>query len=115
MAGIMKEAGAVGAIGLDGGHTSTMYVNGKVVNDPLMKYEGLVSNAMVVTYDGWETPIALRPEASEYTYVPPDEEMIEALKSDASMAPSAYIPRPEDFGKYGIDDAYNRMIRPFIL
>ena len=114
MAAIMKEAGAVGAIGLDGGHTSTMYVNGKVVNDPLMKYEGRVSNAVVVTYDGWETPIALRPQASEYVYAPPDEEMVEALKSDADLAPSTYVPRPEDFGMYGIDDVYNRMIRPFI-
>ena len=115
MAKIMKEAGAVGAIGLDGGHTSTMYVNGKVVNGPLMKYEGLVSNAIVVTYDGWEPPLTLNPIVPEYVYMPPDEEMVEALKSDADLLPSTYIPRPEDFGMYGIDDVYNRMIRPFMF
>jgi len=115
MAGIMKDAGAVGAIGLDGGHTSTMYLNGKIVNDPLMKYEGLVSNAIVITYDGWEIPIALKPKVPEFVYVPPDEELVEALKSNANMAPSTYIPRPEDFGMYGIDDVYNRMIRPFLF
>ena len=115
MADIMKEAGAVNAMGLDGGHTSTMYIGGKIVNEPLMKYEGRVSNAIVVTYDGWETPQAVMPKPSEYVYVPPDEEMIEALKSDANLAPSTYVPRPEDFGMYGIDDAYNRMIKPFII
>ncbi len=114
MAGIMKDAGAVGAIGLDGGHTSTMYLNGKIVNAPLMKDEGRVSNAIVITYDGWETPIALQPGPSGYVYAPPDEEMIEALKNDANMAPSSYVPRPEDFGMFGMDDTYNRMIRPFI-
>jgi len=115
LAEIMKDAGAENAIGLDGGHTSTMYVNGKVVNKPLSGSEGLVSNAIVVTYDGWKLA-SLPGSKTEYelTYNPPSEELIESLKKGAELTPTSYVPRPEDFGMYGLYDIYKRVIKPVI-
>lgn len=115
LAEIMKEAGAYNAMGLDGGHTSTMYIDGKVVNYPLAGYEGLVSNALIVTYDGWKP--AFVPKVAiyyVYVYIPPSAELIEALKKGTELTPTAYIPRPEDFGLWGLYDIYNRVIRPVI-
>ncbi len=119
LAEIMKEAGAENAVGLDGGHTSTMYLNGRVVNDPLRGTEGLVSNSIIVTYDGWK--LASVPKTRivykmvyRFVYKPPSEEMIEALKNGAELTPTAYIPRPEDFGLYGLYDIYQRVIKPVI-
>ena len=45
---LMKEMGAVDAMGLDGGGSSTMYVNGRVVNTPSDGYVQAVSNAIIV-------------------------------------------------------------------
>jgi hypothetical protein len=115
LAEIMKDAGAVNAIGLDGGHTSTMYINGKVVNKPLRNEEGLVSNAILITYDGWRS--AFIPKARvvyRFVYKPPSEEMIQALASGADLTPTSYIPRPEDFGMYGLYDIYQRVIKPLL-
>jgi len=115
MARIMKEAGAVDAMGLDGGHASTMYINGDVVNYPLTGTEGLVSNAIIVTYDGWK--LASPPKVRYryvYVYRPPSEGLIEALKNESGLTPTAYIPRPEDFGMWGLYDIYNRVIRPLV-
>jgi exopolysaccharide biosynthesis protein len=115
LSNIMKEAGADNAIGLDGGHTSTMYVNGKIVNDPLNGTEGFVSNAIIVTYDGWKLPYSPKAKvAYQFVYKPPSEEMIEALKSGADLTPTTYIPRAEDFGLYGLFDIYNRVIKPVV-
>jgi exopolysaccharide biosynthesis protein len=115
LAEIMKEAGAENAVGLDGGHTSTMYLNGRVVNTPLRGAEGLVSNALLVTYDGWK--LAAVPKvrvAYRFVYKPPSEEMIEALKNSEGLTPTAYIPRPEDYGMYALYDIYQRVIKPVI-
>jgi len=112
---IMKEAGADNAVGLDGGHTSTMYINGKIVNNPLTRAEGMVSNAIIVKYDGWKLASAPKVKvAYRFVYKPPSDEMIEALKSGAELTPTTYIPRPEDFGMYGLYDLYNRVIRPVV-
>jgi len=115
LAEIMKDAGAVNAIGLDGGHASTMYINGKVVNKPLRNEEGMVSNAILITYDGWRS--AFIPKAKvvyRFVYKPPSEEMIKALESGADLTPTTYIPRPEDFGMYGLYDIYQRVIKPVL-
>jgi exopolysaccharide biosynthesis protein len=116
LAEIMKEAGAENAVGLDGGHTSTMYLNGKVVNTPLRGSEGLVSNALIVTYDGWKLAARPKPKvvASRLVYKPPSEELIEALQNDAELTPTTYIPKPEDYGMYGLYDIYRRVIKPVI-
>jgi exopolysaccharide biosynthesis protein len=115
LAEIMKEAGAENAVGLDGGHTSTMYLNGKVVNDPLRGSEGLVSNALIVTYDGWKLASPPKAKATyRFVYKPPSEGMIEALKDGTGLTPTTYIPRPEDFGMYGLYDIYQRVIKPVI-
>jgi exopolysaccharide biosynthesis protein len=115
LAEIMKEAGADNAVGLDGGHTSAMYIDGRVVNEPLSGWEGLVSNAIIVTYDGWK--LASIPKARvvyRFVYKPPSEEMIEALKNGTELSSSTYIPRPEDYGMYGLYDIYNRVIKPVL-
>lgn len=115
LAEIMKESGADNAVGLDGGHTSAMYIDGRVVNDPLSGWEGLVSNAIIVTYDGWK--LASIPKARvvyRFVYKPPSEEMIEALKNGTELSSSTYIPRPEDYGMYGLYDIYNRVIKPVL-
>ncbi len=115
LAEIMKEAGAENAIGLDGGHTSAMYINGRIMNYPLTGTEGLVSNAIIVTYDGWKLASIPRVRLPyRVVYRPPSDEMIEALKSGTDLTPTAYVPRPEDFGMYGLYDIYTRVIRPVI-
>lgn len=113
MASIMKEAGAMDAMGLDGGHASTMYIDGSVVNYPLTGMEGLVSNAIIITYDGWK--LASVPKVRYryvYVYKPPSGELVEALKNESELTPTAYIARPEDFGMWGLYDIYNRVIKP---
>lgn len=58
---LMQDLGAVEAIGLDGGGSSTMYVSGRgVVNLPSEGYEQGVSNALIVRY---KIP-SLSPEAA---------------------------------------------------
>ncbi len=49
LANFMKAAGCVGAMNLDGGGSTVMYVNGKVVNKPQV-YGGIpISNAVVIS------------------------------------------------------------------
>jgi len=115
LAQVMSDAGACDAMGLDGGHASTMYINGNVVNYPLWGREAPVSNAIIVTYDGWK--LASAPKVSRvyiYVYKPPSEELVEALKKGAELTPSAYIARAEDFGMWGLQDLYNRVIKPLV-
>ena len=113
LAGIMKDEGAEDAMGLDGGHASTMYVDGKVVNDPLSGHEARVSNALIVTYDGWKPALAQGQVLTYiYEYKPPSKELVEALVKGADLSPTSYIPRPEDYGTWGLYDIYNRVIRP---
>lgn len=50
LAGIMKGLGCSDAIGLDGGGSSTMFVNDLIVNLPSSGYQQGVSNALVVKY-----------------------------------------------------------------
>lgn len=49
LANFMQSIGCVGAINLDGGGSTVMYVNGKVVNNPQMKGGIPLSNAVVLT------------------------------------------------------------------
>lgn len=49
LAGFMKSIGCVGAINLDGGGSTVMYVNGKVVNNPHIKGGIPLSNALVLS------------------------------------------------------------------
>lgn len=49
LAGFMKSVGCVGAINLDGGGSTVMYVNGKVVNNPHIKGGIPLSNALVLS------------------------------------------------------------------
>jgi hypothetical protein len=115
LANIMKDAGAVDAMGLDGGHASTMYLNGKVVNYPLNGSEARVSNALLVTYDGWKLASVPRQVLTYiYAYKPPSRELIENLIRAADMSPTAYVPRPEDYGLWGLYDIYNRVLRPIV-
>jgi exopolysaccharide biosynthesis protein len=112
---IMKEAGADNAIGLDGGHTSTMYINGKIVNKPLTRAEGMVSNAIIVKYDGWKLASAPKVKAAyRFVYKPPSEELLKVLRDEAQLTPTYYIPRPEDFGLWGLQDLYNRTVKPVV-
>ncbi len=48
LAQMMKDMGVKDAIGLDGGGSTTMYVNGSVVNNPQDGWQQRVSNAIVV-------------------------------------------------------------------
>ncbi len=48
LARLMKDLGAVQALNLDGGGSSTMVVNGKVVNSPSDGHERAVTSALVV-------------------------------------------------------------------
>jgi exopolysaccharide biosynthesis protein len=49
LAELMINLGAVEAMNLDGGGSSTMWIDGKVVNKPATGYEQAVSNALVIT------------------------------------------------------------------
>jgi hypothetical protein len=48
LAEFLKSIGVKDAIGLDGGGSSTMFVNGRVVNAPLDGYQQRVSNAVII-------------------------------------------------------------------
>lgn len=48
LAGFMKSVGCIGAINLDGGGSTVMYVNGKVVNSPQVRGGIPLSNALVL-------------------------------------------------------------------
>ncbi len=52
LANFMKSAGCVNAINLDGGGSTVMYVDGKVVNNPQVKGGIPLSNAIVLTKKG---------------------------------------------------------------
>lgn len=47
LANFMKSAGCIGAINLDGGGSTVMYINGRVVNNPQVKGGIPISNAVV--------------------------------------------------------------------
>jgi exopolysaccharide biosynthesis protein len=115
LAEIMKEYGAVDAMGLDGGHASTMCLEGRVVNYPMWGIEAAVSNAVTVNYEGWVSEVK---PAHAYTYIyvyePPSSKLVEALKSKARLMPIAYVPQPEDYGTWGLYDIYNRVIKPVL-
>ena len=49
LANFMKSAGCVNAMNLDGGGSTVMYVNGKVVNNPQVRGGIALSNAIVLT------------------------------------------------------------------
>lgn len=49
LARFMKEAGCTNAINLDGGGSTVMYIDGKVVNNPAQKGGITLSNAIVLT------------------------------------------------------------------
>lgn len=49
LANFMKSIGCVGAINLDGGGSTVMYVNGKIVNNPHVKGGIPISNALVIS------------------------------------------------------------------
>ncbi len=48
LAGLMINLGAVEAMNLDGGSSTTMWIDGRIVNKPCTGYEQYVSNALVV-------------------------------------------------------------------
>ncbi len=52
LARFMKSAGCIGAINLDGGGSTVMYVNGSVVNKPQVKGGIPLSNAIVLSRTG---------------------------------------------------------------
>ena len=52
LAGLMINLGAVEAMNLDGGSSSTMWIDGRVVNKPATGYEQYVSNALVIAPRG---------------------------------------------------------------
>ena len=49
LARMMKSFGCTNAMNLDGGGSSVMYVNGKVVNNPAQKGGIPISNALTIT------------------------------------------------------------------
>ncbi len=49
LANFMKSAGCIGAINLDGGGSTVMYVNGQIVNKPQVRGGIPLSNAVVLT------------------------------------------------------------------
>ena len=49
LANFMKSVGCVGAINLDGGGSTVMYINGQIVNKPQVKGGIPLSNAVVLT------------------------------------------------------------------
>lgn len=49
LANFMKSIGCIGAINLDGGGSTVMYVNGEVVNNPHVKGGIPISNALIIT------------------------------------------------------------------
>ena len=49
LANFMKSAGCINAMNLDGGGSTVMYVNGKVVNNPQVRGGIALSNAIVLT------------------------------------------------------------------
>lgn len=50
LADMLKDLGLKDAIGLDGGGSSTMYVDGEIVNRPLDGCQQLVSNAVILKF-----------------------------------------------------------------
>ena len=52
LAGFMKSIGCEGAINLDGGGSTVMYVNGKIVNNPQQRVGIPLSNALVLSKKG---------------------------------------------------------------
>ncbi len=49
LANLMKELGCINAINLDGGGSTTMYINGQIVNRPKVKGGISLSNALVIS------------------------------------------------------------------
>ena len=47
LAAVMQRLGAVTAINLDGGGSSTLWCNGQIVNRPSEKKERAVANALI--------------------------------------------------------------------
>lgn len=52
LAHFMKSAGCVNAMNLDGGGSTVMYVNGKIVNNPQIRGGITISNALVLSKKG---------------------------------------------------------------
>jgi len=48
LASLMKELGCVNAINLDGGGSTQMYLNGRIVNNPSNRGGTPVSNALIL-------------------------------------------------------------------
>lgn len=52
LSSLMKELGCVNAMNLDGGGSTVMYVNGRVVNNPQVQGGILLSNALTISKEG---------------------------------------------------------------
>jgi len=48
LANLMKDLGCTDAMNLDGGGSSTFWLDGKVMNSPSDKHERTVANALVI-------------------------------------------------------------------
>lgn len=116
LAKIMKELGAIYAMGLDGGGTSTMYLAGHVVNYPLDFSERPVSNALLITYKGWSLSKAFSEKKlfSSSTSRLTEDAFKKILMENTELAPASYVQRPEDYGMYGLMDIYNKVVKPVI-
>jgi exopolysaccharide biosynthesis protein len=115
LAAIMEELGSFNAVGLDGGHASTMYMDGRVVNFPQSVTEADVSNALAVMYEGWSyTSIPKVRYTYIYVYKPPSAKLVALLIKEGRILPSFYVPKSEDYGLWGLYDIYKRVIKPVI-
>ena len=50
LADLMKSIGCTEAMNLDGGGSSTFWLNGKVMNSPSDKHERSLANALVIVH-----------------------------------------------------------------
>ena len=102
LSNIMLKEGAWNAMGLDGGGSSTMYVDGRIVNYPTAGSAIPVSNAIVVKKTGWRL-LAKKPAK-----IPsPIKEISVEATAISSLEVSEVMPSED-----GLIQIYNLLVKP---
>jgi len=104
LAQVMLEEGARNAMALDGGSSSTMYVDGSIVNYPSAGKAVAVSNAIIVKKAGWRL-VAKKPIA--FVKKPAEDVKKRIPFVEVTSKEAAEVPLPPT----GLMDIYDRVIR----
>ncbi len=104
---IMIEEGAWNAMGLDGGSSSTMYVDGRIVNFPTSGIPTPVSNAIIVKKAGYRY-VAKKPVKVKKK-IPPEKVSV-SISEVSSVEVSKAIPSED-----GLIQIYNLLVKPLLF